>query len=379
MRPMLVATAVAVALAAPLAASASVTIDGTLHMSVDFTDNGSHGPLSPSNHSSVSSNNSVIALSGDEDLGNGMQALWRIENLVSLDEGGGNWASVNSYLGLAGAFGTVVLGQHDTPYFMFQNRFDALDSTLADLGTTMGNVSVSGNSYCTTSGGCTPATAKTLPGYELTTPNTIAYVSPDLNGVQVIAGYVTDSVVRGVEDNNGYDALSASLTYTNGGLMLGAAYERHNYAGPIYLNNGSGTYNVAVDPKTDRALSLGVTYRMNATDMGLLYETIQGNGFMDRDGWTAFLTEGFGNNTAKLVYSTVSSANTSAAMDGASMWGLGLFHDLSRRTSLYGMYAALNNDANSIRGLGGIDHGDVLSNAGGQDQTGFSLGMTHDF
>ncbi len=375
MNKKLLALAVAGCLAAPMAANADVTISGFLHMSIDATDNGSNSPLSPSNHTSVSSNWSTLTFSGSEDLGNGMSALWQVSNWVILDEGGSSFATSDSFVGLAGSYGTVQVGLQTTPYWTFQNNFDVFDATLADLGTTMGNVSVAGNDYATSMGG---TGGNALLGFQLITYNTIAYISPEMNGLQVMAAYSTDAGNNGgsAEDNNNYDAVSANVTYTNGGLMVGAAYERHNYGGTFYTGTG---YTTALHPKSDDAISLGATYSMNATSMGLLYEVIQGNPWMDRDGWTAYLTQGFGNNTAKALYSTVSNSNTSATKDGSSMWAVGLYHDLSKRTSIYGMYASLANDAQSMRALGGVDHGDILANAGGQDQTGFSLGITHSF
>ncbi len=373
MKQTFVAAAVAASLAMPLVAGAEATISGSVHMSVDMTDNGSNAAGSTSNHTSVSSNNSSLNFSGEEALGNGLQAVWRVDNLIHLDEGGGHWSTINTYLGLSGSFGTVLAGQYDTPYFAFQTRFDVFDATLADLGTIMGNTSVAGNSICRSLMCGSP---EALNGFQLTTPNTLAYLSPEINGLQFAASYSTDTQDYGSEDNNDWDAYSASLSYSRGGLLLGAAYERHNYASPMYMGTG---YATPFDPKSDTGLSLGASYTLNATGVGLLYETLQGNGFMDREAWTAYLTQGFGNNTAKLLYATVNAANTSAANDGASMWAVGLYHDLSVHTSVYGMYAALNNQADSQRALGGIDHGDVLSNAGGQDQTGFSLGMIHSF
>ncbi len=374
MNKKLLALAVAGAMAAPLAANADVTIYGKLHMSVDVTDNGSNSPLSPSNHTSVSSNSSRIGFKGSEDLGNGLSAVWQIEQTVALDESGSSFASRQSFLGMGGSFGTVVMGYLDTPYKGIGRKFDVFGDTIGDSRDVMGNVDVVGNSKVNLGSATGPSSA--LPGFDLRVKNAIAYISPNMNGLQVVAAYTTDSINVGGsnEDNNDWDAVSASATYKNGGLMLAAAYERHNF-GPVYVAS-------VLQPnlKTDDGIRLGASYAMNATKMGIMYEVQSGNAYIDRDGWTAFLTQGFGNNTAKVQYSTVSASSTSGAKDGSSMFSVGLDHSLSKRTGVYVMYSALQNDQSAKRVLGHGGHGDKLTLATpGNDQTGFSLGMTHKF
>ena len=70
----------------------------------------------------VTSNTSKIGFKGNEDLGNGLKALWQVEQEVSIDDGGarkGAWAGCNSFVGLEGGFGKVLLGNHDSAYKMF--------------------------------------------------------------------------------------------------------------------------------------------------------------------------------------------------------------------------------------------------------------------
>lgn len=70
----------------------------------------------------VTSNTSKIGFKGQEDLGNGVKALWQVEQEVSIDDGGarkGAWAGRNSFVGLEGGFGKVLLGNHDSAYKMF--------------------------------------------------------------------------------------------------------------------------------------------------------------------------------------------------------------------------------------------------------------------
>ncbi|OOZ39501.1 hypothetical protein BOW53_11360 [Solemya pervernicosa gill symbiont] len=346
MNKKLISMAIAAVLAAPAISVADVSISGTMHMSIDATDS---GDASDSDNTSVSSNFSNIVFSGDEDLGNGMKAVWQVMNVTVLDESNGaQWATGPSYLGLAGDFGTVIMGKADTPYFTFQSGFDVFDGTLADLATTMG----------TDGGGNTNAWSD---NFNLTTQNTIAYISPDMGGFSVVGAYVTDWDAAGAEDNNNTDAFSVSASYSSGGLMVGGAFERHNHDGGV----------------TNDGIELGASMTMGETSVGLLWENLDGDSNTDRDAWAVYLTQGFGNNTAKVLYTTVNESSNN--LDEASMWAIGLDHAMSKRTSVYGMYASLENDDNSQRSLGGVDHGDILTYNSGADQSGFSMGIVHSF
>ncbi|QKQ24985.1 porin [Candidatus Reidiella endopervernicosa] len=367
---------VASLVSAPAITSADVSISGTMHMSIDSTDDGG---TSDSDNSSVSSNFSNIVFSGDEDLGSGMKAVWQVTSVTTLDEQSGDtWATGPSYLGLSGNFGTVIAGKADTPYFTFQSKFDVMDGTLADLATIMGT-DAEGNELFEDD---------YADNFNLTTPNTIAYISPNMGGFTVVGAYVTDWAAAGDEDSNNFDAFSVSGTYENGGLMIGAAFERHNHdpSGCQLYDDWPGAFDADVwcdDATTNDALEIGAAFTTGDTSVGLLWENIDGTGAIDRDAWAAYLTQGFGNNTFKVLYSTVSQSslpdNGEEDEDEASMWAIGLDHAMSPRTTIYGMYASLENDDDSERYLGGVDHGDRLGDGGGRDQSGFSLGIVHSF
>ena len=66
---------------------------------------------------------SFLGLRGAEDLGGGMQAVWKLESYVNLDTGTDGrykndlfW-SREAYVGLSGDFGTTVLGRNVTPLY----------------------------------------------------------------------------------------------------------------------------------------------------------------------------------------------------------------------------------------------------------------------
>ena len=87
MNKKLLALAIAVALApaAAMADSGNVKISGGLHMSVDSLDDGNN------RETNISSNSSWIKFSGDEDLGNGLKAIWQLDTQIGMGNTSNDW------------------------------------------------------------------------------------------------------------------------------------------------------------------------------------------------------------------------------------------------------------------------------------------------
>src|SRR5574340_655132 len=129
MKKSLIALAVAGVVSAPaFAATSNVDVYGKLHVSVSVFDDQSN----TLEDTQISSNASRIGFKGAEDLGGGLSAIWQIESGVNLDEGNGTWASRNSFVGLKDGFGTVMIGNNDTPLKSIGRTIDLFGDTLAD-------------------------------------------------------------------------------------------------------------------------------------------------------------------------------------------------------------------------------------------------------
>jgi len=77
---------------------------------------------------------SFLGFAGTEDLGNGLKAKFKLETYVTADDGktggnGGFWGR-NSWLGLAGGFGTVLAGQTETPLWNTTLAFNPFGSSV---------------------------------------------------------------------------------------------------------------------------------------------------------------------------------------------------------------------------------------------------------
>ena len=119
MNKKLLAAAVAAAVVAAPAAFAESTVYGKMHSSIDAID---YDTTNEDNWE-VNSRASRLGFKGSEDLGNGLKAIYQIE--LSVNAGGGGQGqggnsglggkTRNTFIGLAGDWGTALVGRHDTP------------------------------------------------------------------------------------------------------------------------------------------------------------------------------------------------------------------------------------------------------------------------
>ena len=357
MKKTLIAAAVAAAVAAP-AANAGVVIYGQLHIALDYLD----ADLSTSGVSKVwevNSRTSRIGFKGSEDLGNGLKAIWKLENTVRITDTGstfgshngarGHWGSArNAYVGLASDWGTVLVGRHDTPYKMafYSTGIDMLGDSIIDANSMYGIV-------------------------EVRADNAIAYVSPNMNGLTVAAaivpgeGYtnpVTGETFDGLADN-----YSISAMYSNNGLKLAVGYESLDQGLPATAFGGTVPglcATAALTPGDCTNTMVGAGYSMNGFDVSGVY-IMQDYGIFEMDIAALSASYTFGNNK---VIATIGQSDLDVPLLGVSEsetgYGVALQHMFSKRTSAYAAYR--NSSAN------------LLGNYG-TDEEGVSLGMIHKF
>jgi len=364
----ILAVAIASAFAAPaFAATSNVDIYGSINLSVERVDNG----VDDWNRM-VTNNNSFLGFKGSEDLGGGLKAVWQLETNVNFDSNQSNAADAgnlygtrNTFLGLAGGFGTVVAGTHDTPYKMATGPLDNFVGTLGDYNGVFGSAGATANSGL----------------FDLRTGNTIAYLSPKFGGFDVKAAYV-----MGVEDAEtvGMDRSSAwslSGTYANGPLFATAAYEKHNSVGTEACNVGA----VCLGEGTlDRdAWKVGVGYTIAGFKLGAIYEKIDGDlgTAISHSSWGLNGSYAMGAFTLKAAYANAGEVDNAAGVEvndsGADFWAVGADYALSKRTLVQLTYAKMDNDNAGRWGLGQGPR--VTPGAVGESPSGFSLGMKHTF
>jgi len=351
MNKKLLTLAVGAALAgAVTVAQADVTVYGRAHVSLDKLDDGASTGGTDGTY--VSSNSSRIGFKGDEDLGGGLKAVWQVESLVRLDgstgaglsqSNGAQWASRNSFVGVAGGFGTAVLGRHDTPFKLIGRAVDFFRSQVGD-----------NRNIISIGSGAT---------WDLRPNNVVAYISPSLGGVTVIAARVPD------EGGANTDATSISAQASFGSLWVGVAMENH----------GAG---ITGEPKDEEGQRLGVKWSAgDLTVAGLIQRTDKNAGIdaNKRSSEGVGVSYKFGNNTVKAQYYRAGKLKSTADTNGA-MQAVGFDHAFSKRTTGYVAYATASNKGTSTTFTAdGGGHGDSVGAAAGKSPKAISFGMVHDF
>ncbi|MBK5929682.1 porin [Halochromatium salexigens] len=436
MQKKLLTLAVAAALAAPAAAMAEATLYGKLHMSIDYADvDNAHGltyerdaagniqldgkgnPITTGGKSfngfGVSEAGSSIpgkgranrlGVKGSEDLGNGLKAIYQVElglNFAAdqddIGDGGDGISYRNSFLGVAGDWGTVLVGRHDTPYKISTGKLDQFGDTMADFNGTVGFD-------------------------DQRTSNTVAYISPSFSGFSfmgaVIApGGATAGEGKNINSDSLAEAFSLAAIYSNGPFYASAAYESMGSE----LGMGTDTsLTGSADCTTISCNNIGDDYNKWKISLGLLdwngftlaaiysqqddrfpgqrrqaFTTVTSGGVVDTVGvsgvkdqslWQIQAGYAFGNNKVKAMYgsvdrddggvlentrNTISINNIRDDLEGdRNTWAIGFDHNFSKRTKAYVLYTAVDDDRNDTPGFGSGD---------GRDWDGFSAGMIHKF
>jgi predicted porin len=349
MNKKLIAAAIAAVVAAPAVSAADTTLYGKAHVDIRSTDNvnGTNG-----DNYSANSNASRLGVKGSEDLGDGLKAIFGYEMGYEITDGkaaGTPISARNAYVGLAGGFGTFLVGRHDTP---MKVAFYAAGNDL------LGDSIIDFNRIGFT---------------ETRADNAIAYISPSFSGFTVAAavvpgeqsgvattttsfvpvGAATNATVTNVnanKANNLADAYSLGAMYAGGGLKASLGYE-------VF---GSDLYGGS--PASDQKVwQAGVSYKFGDFQVGAQYEDGSDAGGVSGMDWTTWGVAGkanFGNN---YVVANFGEMDPSGGNNNVSTFGLAVGHTFSKRTQVYAAYSNQDVDGSS------------------NDPSSFALGMIHTF
>src|SRR3569833_811916 len=268
-RGLVMAITAAMALSAA-AAQAGVEIYGKARVSLDYITNNDPNPANKDSTVSLSSNVSRLGFKGDEDLGNGLSALWQIETQVDFDTGTTFSTPRNTFVGLSGGFGMVTAGRNETAYRIVTNRLDPFADTKADYNAIIGNI-----------GGTRV--------FDNRTNNLVSYVSPDLSGLKVQVSYSL---------NRTNDDLRVTSSDSKKNLAsIGAGYEN----GPLYVAAGYETLGYYTGRDAANAYKLGASWNFGqgTTLYGVWDSADRGGANGKRDAWYLSAAHKMGDNTLK--------------------------------------------------------------------------------
>jgi predicted porin len=255
-------------------------------------------PVNQGTRQRIQSYSSRIGFRGSEDLGNGLKAVFQIENQVNTDgtSGGSLLGSREVKVGLAGAWGEINYGQWLTPYALASIYED--DSILS-----MGSIH---NILGSTGFGIGPAglgsVSAFLPGaYVGRLPNSVIYQSPTMMGFDVRLQYMADETKTASNAAVQSDPRiwSGSIAYNGRGWRISYSYQNAKDQIDLGVAQTQGTNvgyptlvnNIALSPaivgatvngahSTDTASKVAVSYTfsdgmLSGLRLGAIYESLK--------------------------------------------------------------------------------------------------------
>ncbi len=351
---------IAVAIAAlPMAAMADVQIYGQLEASVEAGNTFGYGDVFNTN-TRVDDTGSKIGFKGTEDLGNGLKAIWQVEQKLSIDgtdvNGNNTWATRDTFVGLQGDWGKVRLGKLSTYQNDSMERFDPW----------VYGAGVNGMSY---------TSANNLDGR---VNNAVRYDTPNLNGFKAAVLYGTDEKrtpdVNGGRRNASTWNLGAGYEYA--GYYVDAGYtlwqdandDGNKNANYWRLEGGYAANNLLV------ALAYGQAKTYDGSQLSTSYEVapaVTNDAYKSKE---AALTVAYtmGNFTPRFSYARIFDITVNGvdfADKNIDQFVIGVDYAMSKRTMAYASYGYVNHDATFVNAAG-----DSKSS-----ENTFALGLVHKF
>lgn len=356
MKKKIISAAVCAAVVLPGVANAyeiigkKLEIYGKAHVSVDASDNDRARPNDQSD-TSISSNSTRLGFKGKHEINDSLALLYKIEQEIKFDEGSGTFATRNAYVGMKGAFGTVLAGQHDTPFKDVGGKWGMFGDTIADRRAILGASATNGNKV------------------NQRGKNSLLYISNFGGPVELRAMYSTDAKdsASGGIDNNDNDMFSTSVVYKTKKLRIGAGYED--------WENLDGKYG-QVD-----GWRVAGTYDFGKFKTGLIYETLDSkvSPQFDRNVWGVNGAFKVAKRVSLKAQYLVADDYEGVKNSGANMASIGIFNKLDKQTTIYAAYTRTDNDANAkFQGVDG-GHGDEVKTELGKTPNALSAGLVFKF
>ncbi len=342
-----IAIAAALAPAAAMADNANITFYGRVHLSVDSMS----GVAANKNGLNVNDNSSRFGIKGGDDLGNGLKGIFQLESGASASAGSTFSGIRDSYLGLSGNFGTVLVGR-----LPGANQFVYDSNLFADQLGDAANFTNAG-----------------MPGR---VDKAIAYASPAMGGLSALVSFIPAASV------NSSTAPTGVAPLNTGGNSFGL---KLNYADNGITGN-FGFYNVVASSTTTlKPISLAGSYSL-------------GNGATVSAQFVRAATDVSGTTTTKNIFNVggkfglsdttavkaqfSKAGATTGATNGATMIAVGVDYSVSKRTGVYAVFSQVSNDAGGtfVNDNWGHEQSYTKNNiVAGEKPSGFGVGLTHNF
>lgn len=272
---------------------------------------------------------SYWGLSGSQELGQGLRAVFALESFFRVNTGetgrfnGDEHFSRSAYVGLEGQWGRLTLGRNTTPYF----------SSVVTTNPFAGSFGFGPSIYHTYMGN--GSVGAPLLG-DSSWSNSVAYTSPNLQGFKLRALYARgNSNAPNTDTQAGAYKWGGSLSYDKGPVTATLALQQLNFS------RYSG--DMVTRQNKQRALLIGVTYDFGGVKLyGQLQQIDNRGGALQnlrvRGGQAGAAIAVRGQDRILLSYAY--SRSTGVSNETRNTWALGYEMRLSKRTQLYASYFA---------------------------------------
>ncbi|MGH1461992.1 MAG: porin [Neptuniibacter sp.] len=312
MKKSLIALAVAGAMTAPMIAQADATLYGSFRIGLQ-QESDVDGVDGVDREIEVTDQSSRVGIKGDVDLGlENTKGLFHWEFNVSTADSNSYGAKTNSgksmlgerlaYIGAAGDWGKVLIGRQYHPhYLLISAPTNLFNPGSGDYGErfNLGNT------------------------YHKRTDNTIAYYTPSMNGLTIIAGAVLASTANdedGAFDDT-VDGYNVAATYSANNLTVSASYgdvESSDVGG----TTGKDVWGVAAKYKMD-ALEVMAKYEASETE-------VAGSKTADEDVWELGARYTVGATSLYARYADYSDDEVAGDAGDLDQFGLGVQQKLGK-------------------------------------------------
>ena len=365
MRSKLIAIAAA-ALAAPAVAQTQVkpiagvewTVYGRVYLSVEeVRSKGGTTPLS--SRSRVSDNSSLLGVRAEKDLGRGLKGWGQLETGFKADDttnGTNSFATRNSGIGLAGAFGSAFVGRWDMPFKISQIL--AIDP-FGDL----------------TIGAMSGQVARQT-GFDNRANNVLQYWTPSLGG-WVARAAVTSNEARSDAPAVPETAAGAnprmyggSLEWTRGPLYVSYGYEKHRDS----IGNLSATQGT-----DETGHGIAGKYTVGAWQASAQYGQYDRTGTDKQKSGAVNLQATFGVHQAIASYRKSNDGGLSGTeQPKCDAWALAYRYLFDRNLDFIAIVTRVENETGGLCDFGQNGAG-AAATAGGGDPRGVAAGLRYTF
>jgi len=361
MQKKLIAVAVAGLVSGAAFAQSNVTVSGVA--------DAYYGRLSGTGYKSYNAINSGglsgsrIAFNGAEDLGNGLKAIFQMEQKFNITDGASDLTTTRqSYVGLAGSFGAVVAGRLQTPGY-YVGKFDALASAAISPQAILSAGKMIGGAVAST----------IAPSDKGRLNSAVAYLSPNFGGFSGVLAASTsnyDTAEQATLTDTALDAgaWALGLNFATGPVAVGFVHHNiQNFNGNADLdvkeNMFGGSYNAGF-------LTVLGSYqdaKLKNTDKNKLYQI------------GVVVPVGAGN-----IHAAYGKLDMKTDTLDAKSYTVAYTHGLSKRTTAYAGYNITDNKAGQTLGLTSVNNlpTDALDSTTGTVSTkakGLVVGLRHTF